>query len=198
MGYAAARECARFRLKGHLRMGVSVTAAFIGAGSALAVAIVAALGVLFADWRKREGDRRGVASAMAGEIDGILHGTTVRQQAQNFQLLANALLSNTPPPRPWVWINPRFKPDPVLNAYVGRIGELGGDLPGRIARFYTVLEIIRADYHRLAGPEFANNPRGAGALITADLTMWRTTDVDAQQLVLDLRALSSRPRWHFW
>jgi hypothetical protein len=167
-------------------MDSSIAVGFIAAGSALAGAAITAAAFLLADWRGLRRSRRGMASAIAGEISGLLQGTAARKQAIGFQVLAQQLLSNSAPARSRPGSDERERADPVMHAHAGRIGELGGNLPERVARFYILLEILRADLRRLNGPEFQYDQKAAAALIMADIQLWQETERDAAVLVADL------------
>ncbi|MBN9589912.1 MAG: hypothetical protein BGN85_06150 [Alphaproteobacteria bacterium 64-11] len=153
-------------------------------------AIFAGAGKIFFDYYQRIQNRNGIASAIAGEISGIIYGAETSQHAQRFAAMAALLRSAAPPTPPWAFFDMTHKPTPVLDAYIDRIGDLGGELPARAAHFYTLLGGIRLKTKILASGYYHTNPLAAAAEIDAGLAIWAIASAEGKLLVKDLQALS--------
>jgi hypothetical protein len=144
---------------------------------------------------KRTDDRRGIASAIAGEISGILNNALVRKLPEYFEDLIPKLKSPTPPPPPWIYFDPSYNATPVFDSHVGRIGFLGRRLPERVAQFYALYGSVRTEAKTMAGGFYDKNPAGAGAVVERTLVVWRQVETLGEALIDDLLAISGeQPR----
>jgi hypothetical protein len=117
------------------------TTAIIAAAVGATAAIMSGLGV---EAYKRHRDRKGIASAIAGEISGIIMMTAKRRHVERFQGALERLDRNEPVVIPGILgVEPKL--DPVVEKNLDKLGALGGDLPERIAHFYQFLMGIRQD-----------------------------------------------------
>jgi len=153
-------------------------------------AIFGGAGKILFDHYQRIRERNGIASAIAGEISAIIYGAETSQLAQAYAATATRLRTPTPPPPPWAYYDLTYKPYPVLEAYIGRVGALGGQLPARAAHFYTLLDTIRLKQKILASGFYNTNPLGAAAEIDAGLALWAIASTEGKLLVQDLYDLS--------
>jgi hypothetical protein len=145
---------------------------------------------------KRSRDRRGTASALAGEISAILHIATIRRHVAGFARLAELFEVGQEPLVPNVVSDAELELDPVAKTHLSGFGFLPGDLPERIVRFYTLLQGVRFDLRRLHHGEYRGRSRDAAGLIREDLNLWTgTIDPLGNQLVADLQ-LAAKP-WHY-
>ena len=157
-------------------------------------AMLGALAAIALERHKHATDRRGVASAIAGEISAWIYGVEMRGQVEEFTAHAVRVRSGQAGQGPYAWIDTESNRDPVLTAYINRIGVLGGNLPERVARFYTILESLRSDLRRLAGPELVGKPDAAADVIEKGLELWKQAATDGKKLVQDLQAVASAKR----
>jgi hypothetical protein len=102
---------------------------------------------------------------------------------------------NPPPAPPWAFHDPAVVATPVLNAYISRVGVLGGDLPQRAARFYTLLAGLRLDVKLIAAGAYNSKPHVAAAVMTNGIKEWQIISVEGKHLVQDLQALSRPYSW---
>ncbi len=153
-------------------------------------AVLAGLGKLVFDLYTRAQDRKGIAAAIAGEVSGIIYATEMTKMVDSFEWLANALRSPSPPSPPWNYVDTEFKVDPVLAAYLPRIGTLGGDLPQRIAHFYNLVGTIRLKQKMMASGLWNDAPLAAADAIDSGIAIWKAAEADGRQLVSDLQAFS--------
>jgi len=142
---------------------------------------------------KRRQDRRGVASAIAGEIWGVLYSVKVRGLAEHFRKVIDWIDANDPknPAKPpWAHYNKDADVAPTFKAYVDRLGQLGGALPARVSGWYTLFSALRTQLIVLAtDPEYIE-PAKAKVMIERALLMWDKLDADGRELVRDLLALT--------
>ncbi|MGB8275699.1 MAG: hypothetical protein WCF16_10580 [Alphaproteobacteria bacterium] len=158
-----------------------------------ALAVVSA-GLLVEDY-KRHRDRQGTASALAGEIQSILHMTEKRNYVLWFTRIATELESGLDVTVPDIGAQPG-KLDPIVDRHIDRLGLLSGDVPERLAIFYSALNGIRLDLFKMASGkldtgEEPQQVRGRKAvLIREDLSLWDETEPLGKALVTDLRKIA--------
>lgn len=166
----------------------AILGAFIGGGAVIGSNVIL-------ESYKRHRDRQGTASALAGEIAAALAMAQARHYVENFTVIAERLEHGDERPFPAIVSDDHRGLEPVLRAYLYRIGMLPGDLPERVAQFYSYLGGIKTDLLRLADGEFRGRPADAAVLTREDLRLWVTDSVPlGQRLVTDLRAVARR-RW---
>lgn len=164
------------------------TAALTGA---LIGALAGVSGAIGLEAYKRHRDRRGTASALAGEIASILYLVQRRNYVQIFtQILARMDTgSDIPIPR-IVGPEPGYR-DPVMDRHIDRLGLLPNDLPERVVRFYSYLSAIRFDLHRFANSDdYTNDHAAKRQIVGEDLTIWGEAEALGNQLVADLRTVA--------
>ncbi len=84
-----------------------------------------------------------------------------------------------------------IKFEEVYKANVDKIGLLGGDIPERLASFYTYLFNLRGDLRAVEVGEYENRGLDATAfLVEQNLELWRKLESHAEQLVVDLRSIA--------
>jgi hypothetical protein len=162
-------------------------AALLGA---LIGAVAAIGGAIFAEHYRRHRDRQGVASALAGEISGILFMAERRRHPEVFENeILPKLKAGIDVPISKFTQGRDYK-DPVIERYLDKIGLLLGTLPDRIVRFYYSVQGIRLDLERLIEGEF--DILGKINIIIEDLALWRETESLGQQLVHELRDIAAQ------
>lgn len=165
--------------------------AFLGASAAIG-------GGLALELYRRHCDRRGVASALAGEVAAILHIATVRDYGPLFEGYLKRLETGIDVRVPPLLAKP-LDLDPIWERHIAQVGLLGGMLPAEVVRFYTCLQGIRLDLARLAAGEFDGDPPRKAALIREDLALWTQIPALAEPLIARLTAIANEPlacvRW---
>lgn len=145
---------------------------------------------------KRHRDQCGVASSLSGEIASIMAMAKKRNHVANFTHLAQRAEHGED-----VTVGPivqqPHEPPHVFAKNIDRLGLLSGDLPSRIATFYTFVMGVRIDVGRLASREFAGKPKSAAIIIRQNLSLWREVEVLGNALVTDLNAVALA-RWRPW
>ena len=155
--------------------------AFIGALAVMG-------GGVIAEAYRRYRDRQGIASALAGEIAGLLHMTEKRQYVQFFEGVLPRLESGTDVPIPQ-FVKSRDNPlDPVIDRYLDRLGHLSGSLPERVVRFYQFVAGIRVDLERIT--EDGLNVSFKASLVREDLALWKEAVQLGEQLVRELQEIA--------
>lgn len=139
---------------------------------------------------KRHRDRQGIASAIAGEIFGIIEMSERRQYVPWFTGMLAELEAGRDVAIPNIVAN---ELDPVIKAYMGQLGLLRGDGPERIVKFYRYVMGIRIDLVRLS--EGKLDPREKAHLIREDLGLWGETVRLGNALHRDLHAIAEEPWW---
>lgn len=160
--------------------------AFIGAAAVI-------FGGFLVEAYRRHRDRQGIASALAGEMAGILHMTEKRKYCQYFETVLRLLNAgqNVSIPKIIGGSDNNFVTMfPVMDRYLDKLGLLPGTLPERIVRFYHFVGGIRLDMDRLATNEF--DAPGKASLIREDLDLWKETSSLGEQLVRELRDVAAK------
>jgi hypothetical protein len=147
-------------------------------------AILAGGGKILLELYKRHDDRRGVAAAIAGEISGILFSATTRNLPAYFTNLVPLLKLSNPPNPLWVYYDENIKPTPVLDAYLKRIGSLGGRFPERVAQFYTLYNSIIVTTRLVAGGSLNAQPVAAALQIEGALGIWARASADGKNSLM--------------
>ena len=160
--------------------------------AAIAGALLAGMTNIVLEIYKRANDRKGVCSAMAGEISAIVSGVEACRIPDDLAELAKDLRSEYPPEPPWVYLDASLSGTPILDAYIERIGILGGRLPERAARFYAPFENMRLKTKSLADGLYKGDPVAAAAEIDSYLALWAIISNEGEALVSDLRSLSGK------
>jgi hypothetical protein len=160
----------------------ALTGAFIGASAGIA-------GGLLLEAYKRRRDRRGTASALAGEIASILFMAERRRYVEFFTGILPQLNAGVDVPIAKFGPGGDYR-DPVVDRFLDKIGLLSGDLPERIVRFYSILTGIRRDLERMANGEL--NAAGKASVIAEDLAIWQEAVALGNQLMADLRRVVRR------
>jgi hypothetical protein len=149
-------------------------------------AILGGAANLVVEYFKQRSERRGAASAIAGEISAIIDVTELRGLVKYFEALPAKLRSSAPPSPPWFILDTSVDATPVIKAYVGKIGSLGGDLPRRVAHFYSLYQSVRTEIRILTAE---TNPISAANRIDSTLPIWYRAKREGQALIGDLLAL---------
>jgi hypothetical protein len=164
----------------------TIFGAFIGGAAVL-------LGGFIAEAYRRHRDRQGIASAIAGEIAGLLYMTDKRQYPQIFEDILSRLESGAEVQIPKLIGGTDHKFStmfPIIDRHLDKLGLLPDNLPERVVRFYQFVAGIRLDMERLAANEI--NQDGRSFVIRSDLELWRETVILGERLVLDLRDIAAR------
>ena len=170
----------------------SAVAALLGS---VATAIAIFGGGLAVEAFRHRRARIGMALALAGAIDALLRLVEARDIPSKLQkMLADFEAGRPIRSGPVMGRNQPFQT--ITDAYAGDLGNLGGDLPFRVARFVTHSYGIHLDLLRLTGDQ--DDAQSKVALIREIEPLWDETRAVGQALVGDLRALaglSALPRW---
>jgi hypothetical protein len=161
--------------------------AFIGAAAVI-------FGGFLVESYRRHRDLQGIASALAGEVAGILHMTEKRDYPRYLERVLGQLDAgqNVPIPKLIGGSDNNYTVAtmfPVMDRYLDKLGLLPGTLPERIVRFYQFVGGIRLDLDRLATNEF--DAPGKASLIREDLDLWKETSRLGEQLVRELRDVAA-------
>jgi hypothetical protein len=160
-------------------------------GSGLVGVIVGALlaggAQIIIEQIRRGEDQRGAACALAGEISALLEGVRIRGFVQHFEELATILRSGNHYPPPWFSLDSSVNSTPIMVAYVGRIGCLGGSVARRVAHFYNMHQSVLTE---IKGFCEETNPQYGAVRIERTLPLWQQVSEEGERLVFDLLALS--------
>ncbi|WP_428391114.1 hypothetical protein [Lichenicoccus sp.] len=131
--------------------------------------------------------RIGMALALAGAIDALLHLVEARDISGKLATMHDDFEAGRPV-RSAPVMGPNQPFQTITEAYAGDLGNLGGDLPFRVARFVTHSYGIQLDLLRLSGD--ADDVKIKLALIREIGTLWQETSAVGQALVADLRSVA--------
>ena len=159
----------------------SAVAALLGS-FATALAILGG-GVAVEAYRHRKA-RAGMALALAGAMDALLHLIDARR----IESKLNGML-----PRLDAGENVRIGPllgdmlpyQTITDAYSDQLGTLGGDLPFRVARFLVSGYSVHLDVIRLG--ENGDDAATKAELIREVSALWNETALSGRALIADLR-----------
>ena len=165
----------------------AVGGAFIGAFAGIGAGIVL-------EAFKRYRDRVGTASALVGEISAILDIANTREYVQYSDWLLEKLRQAPGHKVAMLFGDPKLV-DPILEKHLDKLGLLGGDLPERVAIFYSRVRAIRFDWARLSSHEFDDKLERRVDLVKFNGTLWKKTAVDGKVLCADLKKLAARRHW---
>jgi hypothetical protein len=143
---------------------------------------------------KRHKDRQGTASAIAGEIFGILQMSDRRQYVALFTAFLAELDAGRDVAIPPI-IHADQDLDPVVKAYMQHVGLLGGDLPERVVTFYQQVAGVRIDMVRLSNGTFGTDMAPKAHIIREDLALWNETVALGNAIRDDLHAIVQEPWW---
>ena len=163
-------------------MSLTPTLAALFGSVATAIAIFG--GGLAVEAYKRRRDRMGMALALAGAVDALLGLIETRRMTEELWMALaeldagrgvefNALISENAP----------FQA--ITLSYSGQLGNLGGDLPFRVARFLTFNQGLQHDLVRLDSSR--DRPDVQAMLIRQMQPLWERTEALGVTLVSDLR-----------
>ena len=125
-----------------------------------------------------------MALALAGAIDALLGLIEARDMTGEIARAGPALeAGHAVEFRSLIGDNAPFRT--ITMAYAETLGELGGDLPFRVARFLTWIEGLQRDLRTLEASE--GRPDRQAAVIRQMDTLWTLTDELGRGLVRDLR-----------
>ncbi len=167
---------------------IPALAALVGS---LATAVAIFAGGLAVERTRWLRDRAGMALALAGAIDALLALIETREMTVEL----NAARGELEAGRPYefgslIEENAPFRA--ITMAYANRLGDLGGDLPFRVARFLAYSQGLQHDLARL--DRNRDRPRVQAMVIGRMEPTWRVTETLGRGLVADLRALAERSR----
>ncbi len=150
----------------------------------LATAIALFYGGLAVEAYKRRRDRMGMALAIAGAIDAMLGLIETRDMIKELWEALGELDAGQPVQfGSLIRDNAPFQA--ITLAYASQIGNLGGDLPFRVARFLTYNQGLLHDLGRLDGN--TDKPQVQAMLIRRMRPLWEKTHVLGTKLIEDLR-----------
>jgi hypothetical protein len=154
------------------------------------VALIALAAGMLVERYRRQDDRRGIASAFAGEISGILKNAETRKLPAYFRALAPLLKSSTPPPPPWLFFDTTYEQAPVAKAYIDRVGMLGPRLAGRVVEFYHLYSAVILEVKILAAGVYNGDPLKAAGHIERTLDLWNEVQPLMRPLIAELFSVS--------
>ena len=162
----------------------SAVAALLGS---VATAIAIFGGGLAVEAFRHRRARVGMALALAGAIDALLRLVASRDIGAKLDaMLADFEAGRPVRSGPVMGSNQPFRT--ITDAYAGNLGNLGGDLPFRVARFVTHAYGIHLDLLRLTGDQ--DDAPTKAMLIREVGPLWDETSVLGHALVADLRAVA--------
>ena len=163
-------------------MVLTPTVAALFGSIATAIAIFG--GGLAVEAYKRRRDRMGMALALAGAIDALLGLIETRQMTQELWTALKELdAGRSVEFAALIGENAPFQA--ITLSYTDQLGNLGGDLPFRVARFLTFNQGLQHDLNRLDGSR--DRPEVQAMLIRTMRPLWETTHSLGVTLVADLR-----------
>ena len=158
------------------------TAALCGS---IATAIAIFGGGLAVEAYKRHRDRKGMALALAGAIDALLRLIEARRMPVELEAALGELEAGRRVEFATL-INDNAPFQAITLSYANQIGNLGRELPFRVARFLTHCQGLQHDIERLG--RGSDQPRTQAALIRAMLPLWTETGRLGGELVIELKA----------
>ena len=162
---------------------MSPTVAALCGSIATAISIFG--GGLAVEAYKRHRDRMGMALALAGAIDALLSLIEARRMPRELGAALDELDAGRPVEFATL-ISENAPFQAITLAYANQIGNLGKELPFRVARFLTHCEGLQHDIERLG--RGGDQPRTQAAVIRAMLPLWTETGRLGRELVSELRA----------
>lgn len=136
-------------------------------------------------------ERRGAASAIGASIGATLELAEDRRYADSFRVIMEQAKAghylHVGNVAPW---RGRFLFDPVVDKYVEKFGILPDDLPGKVTRFYTILNALRSNVERIVDGEFKDDLPRLVVLIETDLRTWEEISEFGRQIVRELQLIS--------
>ena len=163
-------------------------AALIGS---LATAIALFYGGLAVEAYKRRRDRMGMALALAGAIDAMLGLIEARDMITEISEALGELEAGRPVQfASLISDNAPFQA--ITLSYANQLGNLGGDLPFRVARFLTYNQGLLHDLGHLG--ENTDKPQVQAMLIRRMQPLWEKTHVLGTTLIEDLRKAAGTRR----
>ncbi len=157
------------------------TAALCGS---IATAISIFGGGLAVEAYKRRRDRMGMALALAGAIDALLRLIETRRMTAELDAALGELEAGRPVEFATL-INENAPFQAITLSYANQIGNLGEELPFRVARFLTYCQGLQHDIERLG--RGADQPYTQATLIRAMRPLWLETWRLGQELVRELK-----------
>ena len=139
-------------------------------------------GNLIDRWRQRVVERRGVAAAIAAEIESVIHLTDVRGYVESYQGWIDTWKKGERLDiRPASFVDvPAQEAFPVACANLNAVGHLGPELARDVTKFYNTTSSVRLDLVSVSDPKRPVDE--CTSIIEEALTMWR----DAEPLGRDL------------
>ncbi len=170
-------------------MTLTPTLAALFGSIATAIAIFG--GGLAVEAYKRGRDRKGMALALAGAIDAMLGLVEARRMIDELgAALAELDAGHSVEFGALIGENAPFQA--ITLSFAGQIGNLGGDLPFRVARFLTFIQGLIHDLVRL--DRSRDKPEVQAMLIRSMRPLWEMTRPLGMTLVADLRQVGARRR----
>ena len=157
----------------------------------IATAVAIFGGGLAVEAYKRRRDRAGMALALAGAIDALLGLIKTRRMIDEF----NVALAELEAGRCYEFaslIGENVPFQTVTLSYADRLGDLGGELPFRVARFLTYNQGLQHDLARLE--QNRDKPDIQARLIHAMQPLWETTRELGESLTVELRKAAGMRR----
>ena len=170
-------------------MTLAPTVAALLGSIATAVAIFG--GGLAVEAYKRRRDRAGMALAIAGAVDALLGLIAARRMTEELQsALADLEAGRVVEFSALVGDNAPFST--ITLSYANQIGDLGGDLPFKVARFLTYNQGLLHDLARLE--QNRDRPDVQARMIRLMGPLWQITRALGEELTTELRqAAGVRP-----
>lgn len=157
----------------------SLLGAFIGASAAIG-------GGLSLEAYKRRQDRRGVAMALAGAIETELWAVRRRGHVAFFESMLPQLDTGVRPEF-FGFAREEDARNPTIDAYLDKIGVLGGELPSHVIRFTQIMWGIRVDASRLVAGKLGNDPKKIARIVRQDLALMAEMDAFGTDVARRLR-----------
>ncbi|MBE7211573.1 MAG: hypothetical protein INR65_11190 [Gluconacetobacter diazotrophicus] len=157
-------------------------------GSLLTALAIFGGGLAVERYRHRR-ERLGMALALAGAIDAILGLIAARGMVADLGTAQAVLEAGGETDFPSL-VGDNLPFQSITMAYNNRIGDLGGELAFRVARFLCFEHGLRQDLMRLQ--EAAGQPALQAGLIARMEPLWEETRCLGEGLVRDLRTLAGR------
>ncbi|TSD88909.1 hypothetical protein FFK22_009300 [Mycobacterium sp. KBS0706] len=145
--------------------------------------------------RDREENRRGLAAALAAELEGYFAIVHRRGHVERAQRIRRQLAIDGVPIGGWLRADEGpLDPFPIAQARMADIGILG-PVASDLARLYTWIAGVRTTLIEVERGRFdALAPDGKLELVEEELQVWAEAQAMADQLLPKLRAIATEPK----
>ncbi|MGK9164938.1 hypothetical protein KXR53_01500 [Inquilinus limosus] len=147
--------------------------------------------------RERDENRKGLAAALAAELEGYFAIVRRRRHVESARELCEDLAEGHDRSlKGWLRADEGpLDPFPIAQARMADIGILGPAVVADFARLYSWIAGVRTTLIDAARGDFEDRtPAGKRALIEEELRVWGEAEAMANQLLPKLREIASEPK----